>query len=527
MYSVFIVDDEHIVLEGIRSTIDWENSQFTFAGEASDGELALSMIHEMKPDILITDIKMPFMDGLELARILKKIQPWIRIIILSGHDEFEYAKAAISIGVEDYILKPFTHEDLLKSLNKVAANLDKEKKQLSDISQLKEELESNAALLKNKFLTDLVLGNLPHAAAMQKAETLGLDFISHYYKIIINELRSENQNRNAIQEAKGRLISLVKNWTDVISFFIGPERNVCILKGNSQDDIDNTSFDYAEAIEHIVSQRLDCNVISSISKTVDHFSQLPECYNDADKILQMTRIWNKSRILSSDDVKNSSDGQISLQDKDPLVDNLKYAGKNEIDTIINHYCDILNDNSQSFTVIASYLLVDVIMAVTKLIEELDGDVKEIMPEILQRSFVEKSVQNEQIFIENVRDILTRLLDYRDSRIQGRYGDVIIKAKAYIEKNYASQDTCLSTVADQVHLSPNHFSTIFSQECGITFIEFLTNVRVEAAKKFLKETDMKGSDIAYECGFGDPHYFSFIFKKTTGLSPREYKNQFVN
>lgn len=221
MYSVFIVDDEHIVLEGIRSTIDWENSQFTFAGEASDGELALSMIHEMKPDILITDIKMPFMDGLELARILKKIQPWIRIIILSGHDEFEYAKAAISIGVEDYILKPFTHEDLLKSLNKVAANLDKEKKQLSDISQLKEELESNAALLKNKFLTDLVLGNLPHAAAMQKAETLGLDFISHYYKIIINELRSENQNRNAIQEAKGRLISLVKNWTDVISFLSG------------------------------------------------------------------------------------------------------------------------------------------------------------------------------------------------------------------------------------------------------------------------------------------------------------------
>ena len=522
MYSVFIVDDEHIVLEGIRNTIDWENSQFTFAGEAS-GELALSMIHEMKPDILITDIKMPFMDGLELARILKKIQPWIRIIILSGHDEFEYAKAAISIGVEDYILKPFTHDDLLKSLNKVAANLDKEKKQLSDMTQLREELESNSTLMRNKFLSDLVFGNIDHAEAMQKASTLNLDFISRYYKIIINDLRNEKQNHNAIQEAKVRLNSLVKNWPDVISFFIGPERCVCILKGNSKEDIENSSFDYAEAIEHIVTQRLDCNVISSISKTVDHFSQIGECYNDADKILQMTRIWNKSRILSSDDVKNSSDGQLSLQDKDPLVDNLKYAGKNEIDTIINHYIEILNDNSQSFTVIASYLLVDVIMAVSKLIEELDGKVNEIMPEILQHSFIEESVQNEEIFVKNVRNILSRLLDYRDSRIQGRYGDVIIKAKDYIEKNYASQDTCLTTVAEEVHLSPNHFSTIFSQECGITFIEFLTNVRVEAAKKLLKETDMKGSDIAYECGFGDPHYFSFIFKKTTGISPREYRN----
>ena len=165
------------------------------------------------------------------------------------------------------------------------------------------------------------------------------------------------------------------------------------------------------------------------------------------------------------------------------------------------------------------------MAVSKLIEELDGDVKEIMPEILQHSFVEESVQNEEVFVKNVRNILTRLLDYRDSRIQGRYGDVIIKAKDYIEKNYASQDTCLSTVADVVHLSPNHFSTIFSQECGITFIEFLTNVRVEAAKKLLKETDMKGSDIAYDCGFGDPHYFSFIFKKTTGMSPREWRGSY--
>ena len=523
MYSVFIVDDEHIVLEGIRNTIDWENSQFTFAGEASDGELALSMIHEMKPDILITDIKMPFMDGLELAKILKKIQPWLRIIILSGHDEFEYAKAAISIGVEDYILKPFTHDDLIRSLNKVAANLDKEKKQLSDMTQLREELESNSTLMRNKFLSDLVFGNIDHTEAMQKASSLNLDFISRYYKIIINDLRNEKQNHNAIQEAKVRLNSLVKNWPDVISFFIGPERCVCILKGNSREDIDNSSFDYAEAIEHIVTQHLDCNVISSISKTVDHFSQIGECYNDADKILQMTRIWNKSRILSSDDVKNSSDGKISLQDKDPLVDNLKYAGKNEIDSIISHYIEILNDNSQSFTVIASYLLVDVIMAVSKLIEELDGKVNEIMPEILQHSFVEESIQNEEIFVKNVRNILTRLLDYRDSRIQGRYGDVIIKAKDYIEKNYASQDTCLTTVAEEVHLSPNHFSTIFSQECGITFIEFLTNVRVEAAKKLLKETDMKGSDIAYECGFGDPHYFSFIFKKTTGMSPREYRN----
>ena len=108
MYSVFLVDDEPIVLEGIRSKINWEEAGFSFAGEATDGEIALSMIHELKPDILITDIKMPFMDGLQLAAEIKRTQPWIKIIILSGHDEFDYAKKAISLKIEDYLLKPFT-----------------------------------------------------------------------------------------------------------------------------------------------------------------------------------------------------------------------------------------------------------------------------------------------------------------------------------------------------------------------------------------------------------------------------------
>src|SRR5574344_1298394 len=140
MYSVFIVDDEVIVREGLRSSIDWEHSGFSFAGEAGDGEIALSMIQDIKPDILITDIKMPFMDGLELAQAVKKLQPWIRIIILSGHDEFDFAKKAISIGVEDYILKPFTLEEMFSCLNKVAQDLDKQKQQFSDIEKLKKEL---------------------------------------------------------------------------------------------------------------------------------------------------------------------------------------------------------------------------------------------------------------------------------------------------------------------------------------------------------------------------------------------------
>ena len=148
MYSVFIVDDEPIVLDGIRSRIDWEANGFTFAGEAGDGEIALSMIHEIKPDILITDIKMPFMDGLQLAQEVKRTQPWIKIIILSGHDEFDYAKKAISIGIQDYILKPFTPEEITAGLKKAAGEIDRERMQFSDITKMKEELKPKEALIK-------------------------------------------------------------------------------------------------------------------------------------------------------------------------------------------------------------------------------------------------------------------------------------------------------------------------------------------------------------------------------------------
>ena len=183
---------------------------------------------------------------------------------------------------------------------------------------------------------------------------------------------------------------------------------------------------------------------------------------------------------------------------------------------------LIYQNSTQFEVFASYILVDLIFAVSKLVETLGGSIKTLKPEILQRNFIDNAVSNEKAFVENMESILNFALEYRDSKITGKYGDVILKAKKYIEENYADQNTTLTTVAEAVCLSPNHFSTIFSQECKTTFIEYLTNVRIENAKRLIKETDMKGYDIAYECGFSDPHYFSYIFKKNTGLSPREFK-----
>ena len=527
MYTVFAVDDEPIVLEGIRSKIDWEGSGFTFAGEATDGEIALSMLQELKPDILITDIKMPFMDGLQLSEAIKKIQPWIKIIILSGHDEFDYAKKAISIGIEDYLLKPFTPDELISSLNKTAIQIDKERKQLSDISRLREELKSSETLIKKEFLNNLVHGAVETNIVMEKCNELGINLISRYYKVLISRIESRTGNTQNQQEACSLLNSYSTAWEQVVSFFHHSNLLVCIFKGASQQELDESIFHAAETIGHIATKNEDCTVLTAIGKTVEHLSQLSISYEDAKHILELGGNAEKStekqnRIINSEDLQSNSLDLLDLKENDPLVDRLKYASQNDISAIIEESMALIRNNPGQFSVFASYLLVDLIFAVSKLVEKLGGDIKELNPEILQRTYVDTAVSDENRFHQTLEQVLSFALNFRDSKMTGKYGDVILKAKKYIEENYADQNTTLTTVAEAVCLSPNHFSTIFSQECKTTFIEYLTNVRMENAKRLMRETDMKGYDIAYECGFSDPHYFSYIFKKNTGLSPREYK-----
>ena len=528
MYSVFLVDDEPIVLEGIRSKINWEEAGFSFAGEATDGEIALSMIHELKPDILITDIKMPFMDGLQLAATIKKTQPWIKIIILSGHDEFDYAKKAISIGIEDYLLKPFTSEEVIESLKKISAQIDKERTQLSDITKMKEELRTQEKLVQKEFLNNLVHGAADMTNIMTRCQELGIDLLSRYYKIFISKIESTTQNIQKQQEACSRLNSYSGTWEQTYSFFHHSNRLVCICKGTTQSELEDNVFHIAETIEHIATNNSDCIVITGIGKTVDHLSLIPDSYEDAKRIVELDNKENQNRIISSDDIQlNNSNALLELKENDPLVDKLKYASKNDISTIIEESMNLIHSNPGQFNVFASYILVDMIFSVSKLIENLGGDIKQINPEIVQRSYVDKAVSDEQKFKKTMEDVLNFALEFRNSKSTSRYGDVILKAKKYIEENYADQNTTLTTVAEAVAMSPNHFSAIFSHECKTTFIEYLTDVRIEKAKKLMKETDMKGYDIAYECGFSDPHYFSYIFKKNTGLSPREFKGGSLN
>lgn len=519
MYGIFLVDEDKDSLEEIKSKIDWKNSNFMLTGEATDGERAIPMICEVLPQIVITEIMLPFMNGIELSKILRQIHPEIRIIFVTKSAQFVHAQQALSLGASGYILKPFPKESLEECLKKIAGELDSERILTNETRLLQEKITADRVILKNKFLEDLIQGKLCGNDILAEATDFHFDLLALHYRVILSRISQNQDSPKSPAELQSLIKSALKGWDKHFCLFISKTEFVSILKGNSQEELAARARQSAEVIGKECGKLEKCNIISAIGKNVTHLSEISESYFSARKLMKKFWAIKRNLILNYEDLKSAP---LTLTDTEILSERLKYMSHSEIPGIIAEYSRMLEKNQNLFSVIASYLYVDIVKSVSKYLEFLGGKPESLLPEIMKSDFIEACIKNEDIFCENTSRILTAVLDFRDSKMQGRYSDLILKAKEFIAQNYANQSTCLNDVAEEIHLSPNHFSTIFSQECGMTFIEYLTNVRVENAKKLLQDSDKKGYDIAYECGFSDPHYFSFIFKKTTGLTPREYR-----
>ena len=232
MMRVFIADDEEIIRDGIRNCIAKEQERFLFAGEAPDGEMALPMLMEMKPDVLITDIRMPFMDGLELAKVVRRTMPWLRIVFLSGHDEFEYAQKAVSLHADAYLLKPVSSAQLLETLGQVAEQIEQEQQQLrSEGANSRSEHEED--VLREHFLNDLLSGSVPTAEAAVQGERWGLLLTAKQYLVCIVRLPE-----NAVQEQVRALTErLCGEESEVCAFFRGSRRLVLLLRGETEEAV--------------------------------------------------------------------------------------------------------------------------------------------------------------------------------------------------------------------------------------------------------------------------------------------------
>ena len=521
-YKVFFVEDEIITREGIRDNIDWRASGFEFCGEASDGELALPLLRATQPDVLITDIKMPFMDGLQLSKVVREHMPWVKIVILSGHDEFEYAQKAIGLGVTDYLLKPVTVQKLQTVLHKLNIQLDQERIEKERLKELQEQVDDHREALRERLLFKLIVGAVSPMEAVEKGQLLGLDLIARYYLVVILKLepgdRTEQYGHEEYQQIQRILTDIAQKNPDILVLKRDWGDSILIMKGNTREYLEEERDLLLKEIRQAVS-RTRYRLTIGVGASKERIADIRQSFVDA-------LVYVQNPVDGSGGELNQSfaRGEFLKLDKSAVENYLRCGSKDEFDQFFNAYLLPLSETTLRSTLIKNYVFVDVTLATAKLIHELGGDIDKVLPELNSIEMISSNVKSVKQLHDEAQKIISIGLAYRDGHLNGQHAHLIRQAKEYIEHHYANPDLSLSEVAAQANLSASHFSAVFSQETRQTFKEYLTEVRINKARELLRMTTLRSAEIAYQVGYNDPHYFSSVFKKNTGLSPIEFRSQ---
>lgn len=523
-YKVIFVEDEIITREGIRDNVDWSGNGFTLCGEASDGEMALQLLQAVKPDLLITDIKMPFMDGLQLSRIVRERMPWVKIVILSGHDEFLYAQEAIKLGVTEYLLKPVTVPDLNMVLRKIAKKLEQERAEQENLRRLHDQLEESQAALKEKFLLKLVVGAASPFAnlteVLEKSQQLGLDLIAGCYQVVILHMeisdRSEPFNYDVYQRVVQILADAVKDRADIYFLHKDWEEFVLFMMGSTPEQIEaqwNTIW------EHISREikGTHYHLVAGVGGPQYRITSIYQSFVEALAHMQNAR------------VANTAGSQVAIEKTElPKMDNsaiehyLRSGAQEDFPKFFDGYIRPISATALKSPWIKNYILVDVVLATAKFVNELGGDIDQSVSVLNSIETILMNIRTVEQLREQVFQILSGALAFRDAQANHSYAGMIQAAKAYIDQQYRNPDLLINEVAAQVNLSPSHFSVVFHQETGQTFKDYLTAYRIEKAKELLRMTGLKFAEVAYQTGYSDPHYFSQVFHKHTGMSPSDFR-----
>jgi two-component system, response regulator YesN len=521
-YKVFFVEDEVVTREGIRDNVDWQANGFEFCGEAPDGEMALPLLRASKPDVLITDIKMPFMDGLQLSKIVREHMPWMKIIILSGHDEFEYAQEAINLGVTDYLLKPVTVEKLHAALQKLALLLDKERREQDNLKKLQEQVAENRASLRERLFLKLVVGAISPSEAIEKGQEYGLDLIARYYLVVILKIslkdRSEQYDYAEYQQVQQMITGLAERDPDVFVLKKDFEDLILIMKGSTEEYLEEERDLLLQEIDREVNKtRYQLNI--GIGNSQKRIADICQSFVEA-----LVNVQNTSDEIASHTNQPVERSELLKVDKLAVENYLRCGTMGEFDQFFDAFIKPLGETALKSNLIKNYLFFDVVLVAAKLLNELGGDIDSEIPELNSIETILSNVKTIAQLREQTYKVLSQVMAYRDTVSIKQYTHLIRQAKEYIQLHYTHSELTLGDVACHVNMSASHFSGIFSQETHQTFKDYLTKVRITKAKELLRSTSLKSAEIAYKVGYSDPHYFSSVFKKNTGLSPIEFRVQ---
>lgn len=542
MLKIFLAEDEVVVRETIKRMIPWEELGFELVGEAADGEMALPLLIRQQPDLLITDIKMPFMDGLTLARLAKKEIPGLKVVILSGYDDFNYAKQAIGIGVEDYLLKPITKNALIERLSEIRSRYEHEKTQKEYYEKFQREMQAYEKNSSRDFFEALVGGSMDMMEVYKRAEKLGLDIVAEAYNVLIFTMNCDegfSGQRDEYSSWEAESLELLENFFAGHSSAMLFRSNIfsygVLLKGQREAIEENTRACVDEIRKILSRQDGRREWFLAVGQSVERLSQIQKSYHTASRAFSQRYLYDEN-ILYYDEMETMEHpgGQAETEDNaylqkvdvnalNPAILQkfLSNGLQEETENFVKDYFYAIGQEPMESLVFRNYVILNVRFSVISFIKGLGCDTNEMESADTEEVLAE-SGKNMESAIAYAKKMISQAIEIRDQNSGNKNRSILKTAVDFIDSHYMDEEISLNTVANVANVSSNHFSALFSQNMGQTFIEYLTTLRMNKAKELLRCTGMRSSEIAGEIGYKDAHYFSYLFKKTQGMTPSDYR-----
>ncbi|MCR6514786.1 MAG: response regulator transcription factor [Clostridium sp.] len=505
MYKVMLVDDEKLITEGLKNLIDWEKLNLEVVATANNGEEALRKLKEEKVHIVITDINMPVMTGLDLIKEVKGKDNKTNFIILSGYDEFSYAKKAIEYGVDSYILKPIDEEELEKTLIKLLARIEKSKKEKKDV------------LYKNTKLLQFINGKINKEEILKIEDELNIPLRGKSYtvsSIILNKKNEDGKYINIdeiIEEYSGKNYELLHKFdgqTILINSWDLDVKNEDILK-------------YFNFIKDKLIEKIEGDVFIAVGDVTKDIDLLKNSLNSSNKLKKYILTEGTNICLTSEDVTNIKDYKTNFSKE---IERLNKIIIEKDGSGAKMFLEGLIDDIALTPKNIYDLSIRVVMLIDKISDEFKVD-KKYVKDSLSSNIVELCSESTRdsikaFLVSEIEELISVM--YSTTK---RYSPVVSQIVSNIEERY-SEELSLKTLAYQYNINSSYLGRIFTKEVGMSFSDYLNKVKNTKAKELILETNMKINDIAKAIGYTDTSYFYRKFKKYYGICPstlREMKN----
>lgn len=530
-YSVLLVDDEEDVIRIIMKKLDWESMGLVIIGHAANGVEALEMAEELSPDIVMTDIKMPYMDGLTLCKKLKELSRTIRVIIFSGFDEFEYAKEAIKMEAAEYLLKPVNAVELKEVFERVKNDLDRELDEKRNTDKLRAYYMESLPVLQESFYMALLEGRIAPEQIGRYMDSYQVQLQGPYYVVAVLHLSQQSLEEESRMDPFLQAVSVRKfaeeqvedRWRSRVVIYLGDI--IMISQMHSREEM----LEYTNEMDRLCRMaKKVCNarITAGIGYLCDNLEQLPLSYQGAKQAVSYRVLYGNTRAISISEVEPAEHVELNWEDVystyiQQIMKKVRVGEQDGLEKAISQFTEWLSGEQismQKYRIVMMELVAELFRFTASHNlnpENAFGGNGDVYSQVLQ-------MESAEVLDRWLRRVCTNLQNAVMNERQDSTKFFVKNAEEYVKEHFADQDLGVDEVCRKLNVSAAYFSTIFKKETGKTFVRYLTDYRMEKAVNMLMTGNEKTYVIAEKVGYAEPNYFSYVFKKQFGMSPSKYK-----